>query len=168
MDFIDDLERLQKLRESGALNDDEYAAAKARLLHEHPQERPCPNPPPPSPPLSPEALERETRQWAMYLHLSQLAVFVVPPAGVIAPLLIWQLKKAELPGLDVHGKNAVNWVISAVIYAAISSALIPLFFIGLPLIVVVAVLDVVFAVLAASKANNGEVWKYPLAITFIR
>src|SRR6516164_8926161 len=52
------------------------------------------------------AMDSKENQWAMALHLSQLAHFVVivPFAGFIAPILIWQLKKGEFPGLDVHGK----------------------------------------------------------------
>jgi len=40
----------------------------------------------------------------MFLHFSLLAGYVVPIAGLIAPIIIWQLKKNELPGLDEHGK----------------------------------------------------------------
>jgi uncharacterized Tic20 family protein len=44
----------------------------------------------------------------MLLRLSMLAGYMVPMAGLIVPIVIWQLKKAELPVLDPHGKNAVN------------------------------------------------------------
>src|SRR5207248_4635078 len=54
------------------------------------------------------AQEQQTRQWALFLHLSILAGFVVPFAGLIVPIVIWQLKKAELPGIDVHGKNEIG------------------------------------------------------------
>jgi hypothetical protein len=30
------------------------------------------------------------------------------------------------------------------------------------------VVAVAFPIVAAGKANNGEVWKYPLAITFLK
>jgi uncharacterized Tic20 family protein len=38
--------------------------------------------------------------------------------------------------------------------------------IGIPLLVAVAVLSIVFPIVAAIKASNGEVWKYPLTIRF--
>ncbi len=106
-------------------------------------------------------------QWAMLLHLSLLAGHVVPFGGVIAPIVIWQTKKDEMPELDEHGKNAVNWLLSAIIYALVC---IPLCFIvvGFVLLFALAVLHVVFPIIAAVKANEGRVWKYPLAIPFFK
>lgn len=111
--------------------------------------------------------ERQARQWGMYLHLSQFAGYVVPGLGFVAPILIWQTKKAELPELDAHGKNVVNWLISLIIYLAVSSVLI-IVVIGIALLVVLGVLAVVFPILGAIKANNGESWKYPLTISFLK
>jgi len=92
---------------------------------------------------------------------------VVPIAGVVVPILIWQLKKADLPELDVHGKNAANWMISALIYA-VSGVILTFVIIGGPLLIVLGVLGVVFPIIAAIKANNGEVWQYPLTIQVLK
>ncbi len=115
----------------------------------------------------PATVDRQSRTWAMMLHLSMLAgIFAVPVAGLVVPILIWQLKKDEMPWLDPHGKNAVNWILSALLYAVIC---IPLVFvlIGIPLLMILGLLGVIFPVIAGIKANNGEVWKYPLSIRFI-
>ena len=92
---------------------------------------------------------------------------MVPIAGVVVPILIWQLKKAELPGLDVHGINAINWMISELIYAVVGVILV-FVIIGGPLLIVLGVLGVVFPIIAAIKANNGEVWQYPLTIQVLK
>ena len=139
----------------------------AKLLGTLPAAEPVRSSLPEAVPVNPAALEQETRQWAMFLHLSLLAGFVVPYAGLIVPILIWQLKKAELPGLDVHGKNVLNWIISVTIYA-IGCALLFFVFIGIPLLFALIVVGVVFPIIAGIKANQGEVWKYPLAITFLK
>jgi len=110
-------------------------------------------------------MDPETRQWGMFLHLSLLAGCVVPYAGLILPIVIWQIKKADLPGLDAHGRNAANWIVSCVIYGAVSGFLV-LLLIGIPMLVVLYVLNIVFPIIAAIKANNGEEWRYPLAIRF--
>lgn len=110
--------------------------------------------------------DKETRQWAMFLHLSQLAGFVVPVAGLIVPILIWQLKKGEMPELDIHGKIVVNWIISELIYAAICAVLVFLL-IGLLLFIPLAIIAVAFPIVGAIKANNGRAWKYPLSISFL-
>ena len=83
------------------------------------------------------------------------------------PILIWQLKKAELPGLDVHGKNATNWMISALISAVVGFILTRAI-IGGPLLIVLGVLGVVFPIIAAINANNGVVWQYPLTIQVLK
>lgn len=109
--------------------------------------------------------EAETRQMALLLHLSQLTGYVLPVLGYVAPILIWQLKKNDLPGLDAHGKNAANWILSEIIYLAVSAVLC-LILIGFPLFIAVLIMGTVFPIIAAVKGNNGEVWKYPLAIPF--
>ena len=40
--------------------------------------------------------------------------------------------------------------------------------VGIPLLLVLAVVAVVFPIIGGIKANNGEVWKYPLSITFFK
>lgn len=112
-------------------------------------------------------LEKQTRQTALFLHLSQLAGLIIPFAGHIAPLVIWQIKKDELPLIDVHGKNVMNWIISEIIYAFVCVILCFLV-VGLLLVVPLLVIAIVFPIVGAIKANNGQVWKYPLAITFLK
>ena len=160
MDIADELQKLQQLRQSGAINEEEYDLAKAKLL----SGQPAAGTPMMGNFLSGDA-ESKTRQWGMILHLSMLLNFLLPPCGLIAPILIWQLKKTELPELDQHGKNAVNWIISALIYGLIC-ALLCFVFIGILLLPILGLLAIVFPIIAGLKANNGEVWKYPGAIGF--
>ena len=160
MSVADELRKLQELRQSGAISDEEFATAKANLLN------------PPSPHggglfANQGDVEQQTRLWAMLLHLSQLANFAVPLSGFVLPIVIWQIKKTELPGIDVHGRNAVNWMISAVIYA-IGSALLTMCVVGIVPLIAVGILGIVFPIIAGVKANNGETWKYPLAIPFLK
>lgn len=103
----------------------------------------------------------------MFLHLSTLGGFVAPGVGFIAPIVIWQIKKTDYPELDPHGKNVANWLISYVIYVVVCSILLAVF-IGFFLLLILAALGVIFPIVGAIKANNGEVWKYPLSISFIK
>lgn len=103
----------------------------------------------------------------MILHFSLFSGYIVPIAGLIAPIVIWQLKKPEFPEIDAHGKIVVNWIISAVIYACVFLLLI-LVAIGIPLLMVLGVLCIIFPIVGGIKANNGEVWKYPLSIPFLK
>lgn len=109
----------------------------------------------------------DQRQMGMFLHLSQLAGLIVPMAGIIVPIILWQTQKEKIPALDPHGKMVANWMISALIYAVVS---IPLMFVivGFFTLLAVAVLHIVFPIIGAVKANNGELWDYPLTIKFIK
>lgn len=111
--------------------------------------------------------EQETRQWAMFLHLSQLAGYVLPLLGLVIPIIIWQSKKEQFPILDVHGKNVVNWIISELIYGAICFVLM-FIVIGIPLLGILGILAVVFPIIGGIKANNGEVWRYPMTIEILK
>lgn len=121
--------------------------------------------------ISPEQPEinRDARMWAMICHLAGLAGFIVPIviSGIIAPLVVWQIKKEDDPFIDVNGKEALNFQISVGIYALVS---IPLCFVcvGLVTLPAVAIFNLVFLIIAAIKANNGERYRYPLCIRFIK
>jgi uncharacterized Tic20 family protein len=160
MNIPDELQKLQQLHASGALSAEEFATAKARLLQGY-AAGPAPFPAPPAPNHA-----QDTRQWALFLHLSQFLGYLIPLAGFLAPILIWQLKKNDCPGLDAHGRAVVNWLISGLIYAAISGVLV-LVLIGIPLLWALALAGILFPIIGAIKANSGEVWKYPLSIPFL-
>jgi len=83
--------------------------------------------------------------------------------GFIGPLII--LLVAEDKRSKNHAKAALNWQFSVLIYLVISFVLI-LILVGFLLIFVVAILNIVFSIIAAVKAGNNELWKYPLSIPF--
>lgn len=109
----------------------------------------------------------EQKQMGLFLHLSQLAGLIVPVAGLVIPIVLWQTQKDKTPGLDAHGKMVTNWIISSLIYAFVS---IPLMFVlvGFLTLIAVAIMGIVFPIIGAIKANNGELWEYPLTIKFLK
>lgn len=119
-------------------------------------------------PMQPSSLQTsEQRQMGMFLHLSQLASLVVPVAGIILPIVLWQTQKDKMPGIDAHGKMVVNWMISCLIYAVVSVILM-IVVIGFLTMLAVVVMGIVFPIIGAIKANNGELWEYPLTIKFLK
>jgi uncharacterized protein len=159
MNVAEELQKLQQLLESGGISEEEFAQAKAKLLK--------PSPPPLLGQFAMGDQEQQTRMWAMFLHLSLLGGFVVPLGGLIAPIIIWQIKKDELPGIEEHWKIVANWLISYVIYFAVCLILC-FVFVGFFLLPILGILGIVFPILGGIKANNGEVWKYPMSISFIK
>ncbi|MEL7496013.1 MAG: DUF4870 domain-containing protein [Planctomycetota bacterium] len=113
------------------------------------------------------ANDKDANMWGMFVHLGIMAGYVVPVAGLLAPILIWQLKKDEYPIVDQHGKVVVNWILSSLIYIAISIPLM-LIVVGVFLAAAVGIASVVFAIIGGLKANSGEVWPYPGSIAFFK
>lgn len=104
--------------------------------------------------------DRETRQWAMFIHFSVLAGWAVPVAGIIVPILLWQMKKEELPGIVPHAHVVMNWILSSLLYALICMILM-IVLVGMLGFIALAVLTVIYAVIGGIKANDGELWEYP-------
>lgn len=109
----------------------------------------------------------EQKQMGLLIHLSQLLNVIIPLAGIIAPIVIWQTQKEKMPALDAHGKMITNWIISSFIYLVVSGIL-TIVLVGLLGLIAVALMGVIFPIIGAIKANNGELWEYPLTIKFLK
>jgi len=120
--------------------------------------------PPPPPSGMPSA---EERQWALFAHLSALVGYIIPFGSIIGPLVIWQIKKNELPFVDDQGKEALNFQITVAIIAIISIVLIVIL-IGLLMLWALAIVNLIFIIIAALAANNGQAYRYPFAFRFIK
>lgn len=135
-------------------------------------------PPPVTPPASvppPPNPESQARMWNMLCHISALAGMIgVPFGNILGPLVVWQIKKNEFPSVAIHGKAALNFQITMTIalFVGAAAAFILSFlcvgFLLIPLVMVVALVGVVFAIIAGIKANNGEDYKYPCSIEFVK
>lgn len=129
-----------------------------------------PEPIEPAKPLVQEGVvefNSEVRNWAMLAHLASLAKYTaIPLANILGPLVVWLIKKDEMPFVDDQGKEAINFQISVTIYGLISGALVC---VGIGLIGVFAVLiyDLVFTILAAVSAANGKAYRYPLTLRLV-
>lgn len=126
---------------------------------------------PPAVPPTPPPSDPATKQWAAIVHFSALAGFVFPFGNILAPLIVWQVKKAELPGLDPVGKEVMNFQISYMIYGVVATIIgvvgsciyVP---VALPFIVAIAWL--ILTILGGVKAGNGEAYVFPATIKFFK
>ena len=109
---------------------------------------------------APTSRDRETNQWAMFIHFSILAGWIVPLAGLIVPILLWQMKKDELPGIVPHAHIVLNWIVSSLVYALICFILV-FVLIGIPALIALGIVTIIFSVVGGLKANDGIVWEYP-------
>jgi len=127
----------------------------------------APNPPADSDELPPGFPETWERNWAVFCHLGGFAGLVLPGIGqVIAPLVLWLLRREQSAFVDHHGREALNFQISMTLYAIVAAALMWLL-IGFLLIFVVLGVQFVFMVIASVAASQGERYRYPLTLRLI-
>jgi uncharacterized Tic20 family protein len=105
---------------------------------------------------------------AMLCHLLSLIGFIgVPVGNIIGPLILWLVKKDEDPFVDATGKEVLNFQISATIYGIICGFLF-LIFIGIILLPVLVIAVIIYTIIGAVKANEGQLYRYPLTIRFLK
>jgi uncharacterized protein len=109
----------------------------------------------------------EERNWAMLAHILALSGYLgVPLGNVIAPLVIYLMKKDQSPFVADQARESLNFQISILIYGIIAGVLI-FVFIGLVLLGVLYVVGVVFTIIGAVKASSGISYRYPFTIRLI-
>lgn len=119
---------------------------------------------PPGRVVDPHATPSE-RTYATFQHLT-LLLFHFIPIPVIPALVMWRSRAPESPFLDDHGKEAVNFQISLVIYFVVS-AILAVIVVGFLLMAMVWVLGVVGCIMGAVAANRGEYFRYPMSLRLI-
>ena len=119
------------------------------------------------PPL-PATTSSNTRTWCVLCHASALlGLFFHFLGHILGPLVVWMLKRNEGADIDAHGKEALNFQLSMLIYDAVALILC-LVLIGVPILIVLWVLNTVFVIVASIKASDGVLYRYPLTIRFIK
>lgn len=87
--------------------------------------------------------------------------------SLIAPLIIWLIKREDSPFIDKAGKNYFNFLLYYMIWLIVAS--IAMFIIiGFILFPIIAILNFIFTIVAAVKAYNGEDYLPPLSIRFFK
>ena len=122
--------------------------------------------------------DSQARNWALGCHLAGLAgvVFQVPFAGIIAPLVIWLIKKDDHPFVDDQGKEALNFQITvaiALVGTGLIGSVVTFLTLGFaacvffPLWFGIWIGNIILCIVAAIRANSGETYRYPMALRFI-
>jgi len=119
------------------------------------------------PPAPAEAVtDKDARLWGMLCHLSALVQFVGVPS-ILGRLIVWLIKKNEIPFANDQGKEAVNFHLTVIIVALVLSPTVCIG-IGIFLIIGIAIAGVVFSIIGAVKANSGVWYRYPFALRLIK
>jgi uncharacterized Tic20 family protein len=147
-------------------------------------------------------LDNHQKNIATFIHLSTFSRFIIPFGNFIGPIVLWVANKDKSEFVDTHGKQAINFQISILLYALVIGMIaIPFFIFNLfngfdfldidtfesihinitkpsPLLymtgslgflaIVGFILELVFIVKASLSARDGQIYKYPLTINFLK
>jgi uncharacterized Tic20 family protein len=122
--------------------------------------------PPPPPPAT--ATSSDVRTWCVLCHASALlGLFFHFLGHLLGPLIVWLAKRGDSPEIDAHGKESLNFQLSMLIYDAIA-AILCFVLIGIPILILLWVLNTIFVIVASIQASDGRLYRYPLALRLIK
>ena len=136
-------------------------------------------PPPPQPPLPPgggppggggpgqQPLPADQeRLWAMLAHLlSFVAAYLF--LGFVAPLVVLLVFGQRSAYVRAHAVESLNFNLSWLLYGIVA-VILAIVLIGIPILIALGIAYLVLVVIASVRANNGEFFRYPLTIRFVR
>lgn len=112
-------------------------------------------------------MKRKDNQLLVLTHLSQLLDLVTGIGGFIIPLILWATQKDSVENMDEHGRSILNFRISMFLYLIVCIPLVLLFGLGILGFIVIGIFYLIFPIINAVKASNGERPYYPLTISII-
>ncbi len=117
----------------------------------------------PPPPPSAGSAPQEDRTMALVAHLLGILT------SFIGPLIIWLINKDKNPNSFVvdQSKEALNFQITILIIYIIG-IILSVILIGALINLLAWIACIVFSIIAAVKANNGEAYRYPFALRLIK
>lgn len=93
--------------------------------------------------------------------LSHVLTFIAP---VLAPLIIYLVKKDDSDFVRQHALESLNFQISVVIIVI----LLIVSLIGLLIVWAVGLIATILVIVATIKASEGKLYRYPMSIRLIR
>ena len=121
---------------------------------------------PPPPPGQGQLPPEQERLWAMLAHLlSFVAAYLF--LGFVAPLIVLLVFGPRSAYVRAHAVESLNFNLSWLLYGIVAVILI-IIGIGILILIALGLAYLVLVVIASVRANNGEFFRYPLTIRFVR
>ena len=114
-----------------------------------------------------DAPDKDERLWGMLCHLLSFSGYLIPFGSVLGPLIIWMIKKDEMPFVNDQGKESLNFQLTMLI-AVIVSVILCFVLIGFLMLGVVLIFQILVVIMASIKANEGIKYRYPYTIRFLK
>jgi len=122
-----------------------------------------PPPPPPQQPYgggSPQLSPADEKLWATLVQIGGILFNWIPA------LIGYLVLKDRGPFVRAHTATALNFQIT-IFLAYIVGGILSIVVVGIFIIIAAWVVNIVFSIIAAVKANQGEFYTYPIAIKFV-
>ena len=116
---------------------------------------------------TPQGPSPTARNWALIAHVAGLLAWAfIPFGGILAPMVIWLVKREEDAYIGDQALEAMNFQITVAL-AALVSAFLLIVGIGVLLLLALWVGNLVLAILAAIAASEGRSYRYPLNLRLV-
>jgi uncharacterized Tic20 family protein len=103
----------------------------------------------------------DQRLWATLIHIG--GIFF----GILPSLIGYLVTKDRGAFIREHTRVALNFHLTVLI-AAVAGGILSVILIGIFILLALAILIVVFSILAAIAANEGKYYRFPISIAFIK
>jgi uncharacterized protein len=108
------------------------------------------------------------RTWGMLAHLSALAGLLFPLVGIVlGPLAVYLGRRDNSAFVAQHAKEALNFNITVLIGAVVCMILM-MVFVGFLFGTGLFVAWLVLTLIAAIKASEGQLYRYPVSLRLIK
>ena len=127
---------------------------------------------------------QDERNMGLLVHLISFSSLVFPLGNIVGPLIVWMVKKDQSEFVNEHGKESLNFQVTTTIVMIAAIAVGVFMAIGsgisdnelgiagsvlavIAFVVAYSLFILIVVIIAALKANNGEMFRYPASIRFI-
>jgi uncharacterized protein len=102
----------------------------------------------------------------MLAHLlSFVAAYIA--LGFLAPLIVLLVFGPRSGYVREHAVESLNFNLSWLLYGVVA-AILAILVIGVPILIALGIAYVILVIIASVRANNGQLYRYPLTIRFVR
>jgi uncharacterized Tic20 family protein len=109
---------------------------------------------------------RDERQWAMLCHLSAMLMYATGIGGFVAPLVIWLLKRDEMPFVADQGRETLNFQIT-IMLALCAAGILMWVLVGFVLLPLLLLFHFIVTILASVRASEGIAYRYPFCLRLL-
>jgi hypothetical protein len=110
---------------------------------------------------------QDERTWGMLAHLTAFSGFLIPLGNIIAPLVVWLVKRDQSEFIADQGKESLNFNISVLLAGCVCGALV-FVLIGILLGVALFFYWLAMTIVAGIKASEGVRYRYPFTLRLIK